>query len=85
MGKKDKKTVPPGTQQASLGPLFDSRALRFFRWGGGLVLLGLFTLARTDAYGSNWASWFSPLALVSGYFLIALALFLPPTPPSGAP
>ncbi len=81
MGKKDKKAGTLGTQQTVPGLFSDPRALRSFRWGVGLVFLGFFCLTRTDAIGSNWASWFSPLALVSGYFLIALSLFLPPVPP----
>ena len=85
MGKKDKKAGTLQTQQPVPGLFSDPRALRSFRWGGALLLLGFFCLACTDAYGANWASWFSPLALVSGYFLIALSLFLPPSPPPPTP
>lgn len=81
MGKKHKRTDFQVPEPAPQGPLFDLRAKRSLAWGGSLLLVGFFCLARTDVLGTNWASWFSPLAIVLGYFLVALALFLPPVQP----
>lgn len=81
MGKKHHKERVVQPQGSQPGLLFDSRARRFFGWGGCCLLLGFFCLTLTDVSGSNWASWFSPVLLLSGYFLIALGLFLPPADP----
>lgn len=85
MVKKHHKSGTSPAQPVDSTPLFGPRSRRLMGWGGGAALLGFFCLALTDLSGSNWASWFSPLAILSGYFLISLGFFLPPEfPPPGS-
>ena len=81
MAKKPKRSESLQAQQPVSIRFFRGRGGRLVAGGGGLLLVGFFLLTRTDPYGADWASWFSPVAVLSGYGLIALGLFSPPPDP----
>jgi len=72
--KRDKKNLISPTE--NMAPPFLSRK-GWMGLGGGIFLLflGFLTLSFTDPAGKNFASDLSPLLLVSGYALIAFAIW----------
>lgn len=92
--RKDEEHGAPAASDAEeleAEPL-SRRGKRTIFWGILLLVVGFFLLTFTDPEGRNWASFLSPLFILSAYGVIATGIFLPdpeevsePQPPAPPP
>jgi len=75
---KKKKNLPPVSAAVAPAPLplLSARGKKCLLTGVGLAVLGFIVLTLTDPSGQNWASFVSPLLLVSGYTLMGVGLVI---------
>jgi hypothetical protein len=76
MAKKKKKLIVPQTlPKAKEG--ISLRGKKIIAAGCGLLVIGYALLIKTDPYGQNLASLFSPFLIVGGYITIGIGILFP--------